>query len=313
MVNHVPVETAEFAKENDIVGLTFPSLTSIQNGKPGYSIEKAHALLDFQKRIDSELLQHKVITNNEYTSWFKNGEASFEQVQAFIVQFSVFSNLFLVAQLKKMINAPSLETMRATKEILANEIGVIFNSPQTSISMQNVTNKDLQGDPELVALEGTIEGGNFRFQAAHFEWLMKIAAKLGLGFKDIGKRHLGTPATLHFCDELARLYGSESYDISQAASYAVENWAAAGFWKALVQGLSCFKDKLMNDLPLAFFTWHDRIEDQHAQHTQEELEEYFFQNYLDQDRFLCHGNEMMEAILVFWDGLNEQRRSIRSR
>ena len=46
-------------------------------------------------------------------------------------QFSVFSQLFLVAQLQKIINAPTLEEMRDGKEILANEIGVVFKGKDT--------------------------------------------------------------------------------------------------------------------------------------------------------------------------------------
>ena len=42
------------------------------------------------------------------------------------MQFSVFSNLFLLAQLNKVINSPTLEGAREGKEILANEIGVVF-------------------------------------------------------------------------------------------------------------------------------------------------------------------------------------------
>ncbi len=262
--------------------------------------------LKFQERIHKELLQHRVITNNTFTKWWSKGELSTEQVKTFLVQFSVFSNLFLIAQLKKMINADSLEGMRASKEILANEIGVIFNSPKKVLKA--VTNKDLEGDPDLVSTEGTVEGGHFRFQAAHFEWLLRMAEKLGLGFNDVGRRCHGTKSTLFFCDELARLYGNEEYAISQAASYAVENWAASGFWKELIQGLTLYKNKQCPDLPLAFFTWHDRIEDQHAQHTQEELEEYFAEHTINQDTFIKYGNEMMDGIAAFWDGLDEQRK-----
>jgi pyrroloquinoline quinone (PQQ) biosynthesis protein C len=147
----------------------------------------------------------------------------------------------------------------------------------------------------------------FRFRAAHFEWLLQIAERLGLGFDDVGKRKHGTPATLHFCDELSRLYGSEDYAISQAASYAVENWAAAGFWQELIEGFSRYNTRTSSDLPLAFFTWHNRLEAQHAQHTQEELEELYLMRDIDEDAFIQHGNEMLDGVAVFWDGLEEQR------
>jgi len=43
-----------------------------------------------------------------------------------VAQFFVFSNLFLVAPIQKVINARSREGLRASKEILSNEIGVVF-------------------------------------------------------------------------------------------------------------------------------------------------------------------------------------------
>lgn len=272
-------------------------------------MQRKNPLLKFQDRINRELLKHPVITHNEFTAWFAKGEMNLAQLRDFVTQFSVFSNLFLIAQLHKMIHADSLEGMHASKEILANEIGVIFNAGAQT-SLRKVKDKEREGDPELVSTEGTIEGGKFRFQAAHFEWLLKMAEKLDLSFNEVGKRCHGTKTTLYFCDELVRLYGSENYQISQAASYAVENWAAAGFWKELVQGLALFKKKHSMDLPLAFFTWHDRIEDQHALHTQEELEEYYLTHKIDEDAFIKYGNEMMHAIWVFWDGLNQQRKKI---
>jgi pyrroloquinoline quinone (PQQ) biosynthesis protein C len=241
------------------------------------------------------------------------------------VQFSVFSNLFLVAQLKKMINAESLEAMRASKEILANEIGVVFR-PQRSLDAKvdgggnssgvagkrQLSNSAADGtaDPDRIDTEGTVQGGIFRFEAGHFEWLCQIAEKLGLRFNEIGKRRFGTPSTLFFCDELARLYGSENYAVSRAASYAVENWAAAGFWDELIAGFKRYNRSHGTELPLGFFVWHSRLEAQHARHTQEELEEEYFRSVLDEDAFIHHGNEMLDGVAAFWDGLEAQRREL---
>ena len=127
----------------------------------------------------------------------------------------------------------------------------------------------------LVATEGTVDGGKFRFQAAHIEWLLRFGQVLGLGFEDIGKRRHGTPSTLRFCDELFRLYGSDDYNEAMGAAFAVENWAAAGFWKELIAGLEKVKATRIPDLPLAFFTWHDKIENQHRAHVWDELRECY--------------------------------------
>jgi len=297
-----------FARDHALVGLTIPSLNAIVEGREGYSVDKAKRFLRFQARIDEELLRHRVITANPYTAWFEQGLQSHEQVMAFVVQFSVFSNLFLVAQLYKTINADTLEGMRASKEILANEIGVIFNSPGKR--RRDSADPDREGDPELVSTEGSVDGGVFRFRAAHFEWLLRMAERLGLEFQDVGRRVHGTSSTLFFCDELIRLYGSEDYTTSQAASYAVENWAAAGFWDQLVTGFTRFNERTGANLPLAFFTWHARIEAQHAQHTQEELEELYFDRDIDEDAFIRYGKEMLDGVAVFWEGLEEQRKHL---
>lgn len=294
----------KFAHQHHLEGLTKPTLKAIIEGFPDYSVDRARQFLHFQERINRELLQHRIITHNRYTAWFKQGNQTVEQVRAFIVQFSVFSNLFLVAQLKKMINADTLESLRASKEILANEIGVLFRRPQAQPKETG------QADPALLATEGTVNGGTFRFEAAHFEWLLRIATKLGLKFHEIGKPKHGTASTLFFCDELARLYGSEDYQISQAASYAVENWAAAGFWGELIEGLTRFNQRTGMNLPLGFFTWHNQLEAQHALHTQEELEGIYFTGPIDEEAFIHYGNEMLDGVAAFWDGLDEQRRAL---
>ncbi len=294
----------DYAVKHRLSGLSFHSIRALQAGVTGYTLAKAQAFLAFQGRIDAELLRHRIITANPYTAWFRQGRQSGAQLRAFIVQFSVFSNLFLIAQLHKTINADSLEGMRASKEILANEIGVVFNAGTQARAAETAV------DPQLVSTEGTVEGGVFRFRAAHFEWLLQIAGRFQLGFNEVGKRRHGTPATLFFCDELVRLYGSEDYGVSQAASYAVENWAAAGFWKELIEGFGKYNARTGEGLPLAFFTWHDRLEAQHAQHTQEELEELYFSRALDEDAFIRYGNEMLNGVAAFWDGLDAQRKQL---
>lgn len=297
-----------FAKTHNIEGLTEPSLKALIANESGYTIDKAQRFLAFQKRINEELLKHPVIVSNHYCNWFEQGHQNRAQISAFVVQFSVFSNLFLIAQLHKTINADTLEGMHASKEILANEIGVIFNDQNTAKRTKDSLNTAT--NPDIVSTEGSVEGGQFRFKAAHFEWLYRMAQKLGLEFNDIGKRRHGTESTLFFCDELTRIYGNEDYLISQAASYAVENWAAAGFWEQLIKGFEKFNDTSDIKLPLGFFTWHALIESQHAAHTQEELEELYFNRDIDEDKFIYYGNEMLNGVAEFWNGLEKQRRAL---
>lgn len=265
---------------------------------------------DFLAEVEREFFQHRIITRNVYTRWFREGTATDEQLQHFLRQFSVFSNQFLVAALLKAINSPTLEQSRASREILLNELGVIYRKPglpNGSHVAQTEEEKDREGDPDLVSTEGTVDGGICRFRAAHFEWLTGVAEGLGLGYADIGKRKQGRPTTLHFCDQLQRLYGSDDPQIAEGASFAVENWAAAGFWQELEDGLEHIKRTRHPHLRLAFFTWHNRVEAQHAGHTLEELEDVYFDPDFDRAKFFQGGREILDAIAVFWDGLNDDR------
>jgi hypothetical protein len=248
----------------------------------------------FRVRIDDVVARHPVVAENRYTAWFASGVATRGEVRHLTVQFSVFSHLFVEAQLRKVINAADLDTYRAGKEILLNELGVVFNPGGA---------EPAGPEPDLVATEGTVDGGRFRFGAAHFEWLLRFAKPLGLGFDDLGKRRHGTPSTLFFCDELLDVYGAEDAAVAEGASYAVEHWAAAGFWKELIAGLDAFKARECSHLPLAFWTWHDKVEDQHAAHTADELVEAYAQPWFDEERFASGAGRMLDGVQVFWDGL----------
>jgi hypothetical protein len=264
----------------------------------------------FLSDVDRDLMHHPIVLDNAYTRWFQRGEATDAELRHFIQQFSVFSNQFLVAALLRVINAPTREQARAAKEILLNELGVIYRKPGAPLAQRNgqsEEDKDREGDPELVSTEGTVDGGMFRFSAAHFEWLCGVASGVGLAFADIGKRHHGSPSTLHFCDELIRLYGGEDAQFAEGASFAVENWAAAGFWQELEDGLMHIKEMRLPQLRLAFFTWHNRVESQHASHTMDELEEVYFRPDFDRAKFLEGGREILAAIAAFWAGLEEDR------
>src|SRR4051794_5894100 len=109
--------------------------------------EAAMPLDEFRARLTEVVDHHPVVIDNHYTKWFAKGEATLDEVRHLTVQFSVFSHLFVEAQLRKVINAATLEQYRAGKEILMNELGVSFTP------------------------DGSVESGRFRFAGAHFEWL----------------------------------------------------------------------------------------------------------------------------------------------
>ena len=162
----------------------------------------------------------------------------------------------------KIINAPTLEDMREGKEILANEIGVVFK-PAKKKSSELVG----QFDPTIVSTQGTVEGGVYSNRAAHFEWLCDVGRGLGMDFEDMGKRRHGTAATLHFCDALYEIYGSEDQCVSLGASFAIEHWANAGFWDDLVEGMDKLNKRegpgvvlkdgtVSHKTPLGFWKFH---------------------------------------------------------
>ncbi|HVX17141.1 MAG TPA: hypothetical protein VHA73_03830 [Acidimicrobiales bacterium] len=258
----------------------------------------------FRAEVDQLVDTHPVVVDNVYTRWFAAGDATVDQVRHLTVQFSVFSHLFMEAALRKVLNAPTLEAYHAGKEILLNELGVVFRPARAP---SRLPSDDV--DPALLSTEGSVDGGRFRFGAAHFEWLLRFGAPLGLGFADLGKRRLATPATRLFCDELLRWYGSDDVWEAEGASYAVEHWAAAGFWKELIDGLQRFAARAGVDLPLAFWTWHDKVEDQHAGHTEAELAELYGTEGFDGVAFLRGAAHMLDGVQVFWDGLETDRRA----
>jgi hypothetical protein len=106
---------------------------------------------------------------------------------------------------------------------------------------------------------------------------------------------------------LLRIYGSEDPSTAEGASYAVEHWAAAGFWKELIAGLTVFRDRECPGLNLGFWTWHDRVEDQHAPHTADELAEALSLPGFDGERFLDGAERMLAGVQAFWDGLWDDR------
>lgn len=280
----------------------------------------------FRGTVDRKLMHHPVVVDNAYTAWFAAGRVPLDHLRHFTVQFSVFSNQFLLAALNRVINAGTLDAAHESKEILMNELGVIYVDPERprprprpldaghihvepGRARPGVRSGDAnqEGDPALVSTTGTVEGGTFRYRAAHFEWLLRFGAALGLRFDDMGKRRHGDPSTLFFCDELFRLYGSDDYNEAMGASFAVENWAAAGFWKELIAGLERVKAEQIPALPLAFFTWHDKLEANHRDHVWHELRACYDSPSFEDEAFIAAGVTMLDAVRAFWDGLYAAR------
>src|SRR5262245_63106158 len=89
----------------------------------------------FKQTIAREFMGHPVVTNNAYTKWFAHGNIPLDHLRDFTVQFSVFSNQFLLAALNRVINADTLQASHESKEILLNELGVTYNKSATEGSV----------------------------------------------------------------------------------------------------------------------------------------------------------------------------------
>lgn len=270
-------------------------LAVVLNFRPALVLPMASA---FQSTLQRIVHDHPVVRNNPYTSWFASAALSREEVARFTQQFSVFSHFFIEAQLRKVINSTDLASYHQGKEILLNELGVAFRPPTGTLAGTS---------PDEVSPVGTVDGATYRHASAHFEWLLKFAAPLGLEFGDLGKRRHALPSTWAFCEALLELYGSDDPFVSAGASYATEHWAAAGFWKELIQGLTRFKQASGLPLNLGFWVFHDRLEQQHADHTSEELAALVAQPAFDEAAFLRGASGILDALATFWGGLAATR------
>lgn len=243
-----------------------------------------------------ELLEHPVITSNPYTAWFARGEADDDQVSELLMQFSVFSNHFLVAQVKRMVNAETLEGEEGARHILVSECGVGI-------------------DPR----SGSPEGKTFATGNAHINWLRETAVAVGLDRAELGKWRNASAATKKFLIGLERSYGSHDGMIGAGASFAIETWAANGiggpaelerrnFWRQLIDGLERVNERREKPIPLGFFKYHFALESGHGANVQRELDHLRSQPGFDARRFLRGGRLALDAIHTFWLGLDESRR-----
>ncbi|MCG6869692.1 MAG: hypothetical protein LJE91_13485 [Gammaproteobacteria bacterium] len=113
MTASAPRRFRDFAHAHHLEGFTDPALLRIRAGDKGGSVDRARRYLDLQARIERAPPGHQITSRNPHTAWFRCGEQSLDQARAFIVRCSVFSNLFLVARLRKAINADSCEMLDA--------------------------------------------------------------------------------------------------------------------------------------------------------------------------------------------------------
>lgn len=283
--------------------VNLPKSTQEKLEKKEITQKQAEEFSRFLATIDKDFFQHPVIQNNPYTKWFKKGEARPAQVKDMILQFSVFSNHFLVVQCKRMVNAGTEEGEVGARWILANEIGVTLDTKT-----------------------GSCDGQKFSTRAAHINWLRDTAEPLGINRRDIGRWDLGTKASHDFIQGLDETYGSFDENVGSGASFAIESWAAFGigkgpeaeannFWHELVTGLKTFnakyrKPKNLKEIHVGFFQYHFQIESGHGANVAHELEETFFSPNFNEAKYLEGGRKALKSIYTFWLGLEETRKKL---
>ena len=269
-----------------------------------HSAIKTKSFDSFKQKIEKEFFQHPVIVNNPYTKWFKQGLANTEQMKDLILQFSVFSNHFIVVQTKRMVNARTLEGEETARAILLNECGVGMD-----------------------VKTGSIEGKRFTTANAHINWLRKMADMLDIDQALIGRWETGTKATHDFLKGLDSTYGSYDGQIGAGASFAIETWAAFGigqdkeaesnnFWKELIMGTEGYNNRVripanLSPIPLGFFQYHFETEGGHGVNVWHELEETFNQEDFDEEKYIKAGKIALESIYTFWLGLDETRKKLK--
>jgi pyrroloquinoline quinone (PQQ) biosynthesis protein C len=248
--------------------------------------------LNFKNEIDQKINSHPSIANNLYTLWFSSGCQTQKDMEDFIIQYSIFSNDLNHALMCKMISAKTRESMRQTKELLMNELGVIYKPSGTEY------------DPENMENLGSVDGGRFRFSAGHYEWLADTGEAIGLRYDQFGRTNQGNEESQEFSKIMIDLYKSD-YSDSDGANYALEHWAASGFWLELIDGFNKFGKKHNKKIPIGFFTYHYKIESQHKKHTETSLKQIFYDKNFNQEDFINGAIKILDGLHLFWIGLQK--------
>jgi pyrroloquinoline quinone (PQQ) biosynthesis protein C len=248
---------------------------------------------EFKNLVDEKIHAHQAIANNQYTKWFAQNARSHEDVKDLVKQLAVFSNDLNIALLHRLINAQTRESMRKTKEILMNELGVIYK-PKNKVDY----------NPEDVGNLGSVDGGKFRFKAAHYEWLADTGEAVGLAFNEFGKTQQGNQESQEFSRIMIEVYKSLNPSESDGANYALEHWASSGFWVDLIAGFKKLEEKTQKKIPIGYFTFHYEIEAQHTSHTEDDLVEVFNADNFNEKNFISGATKILDALNLFWSGLH---------
>ncbi len=217
-----------------------------------------------RERVDALVAHHPVVERNRYTAWFSGGAATRGEVRHLTVQFSVFSHLFVEAQLRKVINAADLDIDRAGKEILLNELGVVFNADvvradqaPTRIWWRRRAPSTAGGSASVPRTSSGCSGSR-----RPWAWASTISASVATA---PDRRCSSATSSLRLTAQ--RMHRSPR---ARRRRRALGGGGVLEGAHRRARGLP--GSRVCERLPLAFWTWHDKVEDQHAAHTSDEVE-----------------------------------------
>ena len=217
------------------------------------------------------------------------GKATDAELVHFVRQFSVFSNQFLVAALLRVINAPTLQQARSAKEILMNELGVIYRRTDAERGARAGRRRRGEG-PRGRPRAGQHRGDGRRRHLPVPRRPLRVAARRRRGARAGLRRPGQAPAR----PAVRRSTSATSCSGSTAARTTRSPRGRASPSRTGPPPASGRSSKTAcctsrqpgcPRLKVAFFTWHNRVEAQHAGHTMEELEDVFFDPEFDETRF----------------------------
>ncbi len=229
----------------------------------------------FYREMREFVLHHGAI-NNSYLSWFKNGDASDEELYAFAVEFYNFARFFPKILVAQLVNTEDESVAEELTRVLYSELG-----------------------------EGNSEN---RHELLYRHFLRSIDIDL--------HQALTTPmmpSTRAYIEGLEELYGSGLHEQALGASFGLENMAIT-MWDHLIPGLQSLRRQRFPGLDMRYFTFHRELESTHEEamvHAVAAMEGHgSAQGTLSiQERQDFHDGvrQVLNFLEGFWLGLEHQR------
>ena len=289
---------------NGLESLSDSTLMSYLDGK--FSPVELKSFLRFKNRISQELSQHPLFTENHFINWFSDTDLSDYDVQHFLIQFAIFAENLAHAQFSQMQSIDSAQ-QAAIQDMISDSL---VNGANKNLFGQLSLNLNGDGNYSDVK-QHQIEGGLLRYMTPHYSLIAKVAEHLGMPFELLGQKELATDSTDFVCRELIKLYSHPDPEVSYASAFAMEFWMEQGFWDHILAGLIRYKHtKGISDFPVAVFTWNGQHHESYQKARMKKLEHFYFNHVVNEEHFMNAADDLLDTILLFWEGLYSDRKSI---